>query len=123
MKALNGWEPLSPVVAFSEGMMYCPLDVLAWRIASATESTWLGLMHPGQPSAVFTRLARSVASRLESVRPGRVGTPLNEPLRASLIRCPWYEPKKNILSFLIGPPTVPPNTLRWRGGAPEKNGF
>src|ERR1019366_8850894 len=86
-KALKACVPLSWEFGVSEGMMYCP-PALAWRIASATGSTWLAVMHPGQPFAEFTRLARSDASRLVSVRPGRVGTPLNAPLRASLIRCP-----------------------------------
>src|SRR5450759_2644779 len=93
-KELNGWMefsvPLGSVGGSAEGMMNCPLDVLAWRIAKATGSTWFAVMQlaPEQLFAAFTRVARSAASRLLSVRPGRVGTPLNAPLRASLILCP-----------------------------------
>ncbi len=72
---------------------------------------------------MFARLARSVASRLLSVRPGRVGTPLNAPLSASLMRCPWYEPKKNILFFYDGTAHgCAENVAVERRGA-EKNGF
>jgi len=36
---LKGCVPLSGVAAFAEGMMNCPLGVLAWMIARATGST------------------------------------------------------------------------------------
>ena len=62
-------------------------------------STWPTLMQSGLPFwphgeppklfEAFTRFARLAAFRFESVRPWSVGTPLNAPLRASLIRCPW----------------------------------
>src|ERR1043166_8713765 len=49
------------------------------------------------------------------VRSRAVGT--RAPLRKVLVawRSPEYEAKKNALSFLIGPPRVAPNWLRWKG--------
>src|ERR1700731_2197665 len=84
-KELNAWSPLSGEGALDDGMMNCPL-ALACMMASATGPTFPAVMQAGpldpQPSAAFTRFARLAGSRLVSVKPCSVGTPLKAPLRA-----------------------------------------
>src|SRR3981189_2192587 len=59
--------------------------------------------------------ARMVAAERSSVSGGRMIVD-NEAVGSSPFTClvPWYEPKKNNLSRLMGPPKVPPNSFCFR---------
>src|SRR5271168_4048707 len=107
MAELYFWRELSsgdftPTPA--EGIRNCPLGSFNCINLSATGSTCAGVMHlllvqvprvVVNASSKLTRFTRSVTSRFVSVSPGSVGTPLNDPFRASLTCWRWYEPKKN----------------------------
>src|ERR1700730_4168860 len=58
-----------------------------------------------------------VATERSLVNGGRI-TVDKEAVGSTPLTCrvSWYEPKKNILSFFIGPPIVPPNWFCFRGG-------
>src|SRR5215831_6324705 len=64
------------------------------------------------------KAASSVCSERSSVNLGSMRT-LEVRLLSDAPLCsrvPWYEPKKNSWSFLIGPPSIPPKTLRLSTG-------
>ena len=99
---------LLPVAgSWGAGMTNWPFGSFAFNTARAMGE----IRESDEIPNVFAKDA-AVRSLALSVKPiGRV-PPLKHPAptsKPSFSRVPWYDTKKKTLSFLIGPPSVPPN--------------
>src|SRR5262244_2856835 len=94
---------VKPVAVAAEGIANWPFGNFAFRTDTIT-----GLIEAtGRPNDAAKPAAVRLSSRNWGGMVGNIRLLFSEaPFRS---RVPWYEKKKNSRSFIIGPPSVPPN--------------